>query len=380
MEGMAPLRSAGNRFTGSKRRSDTLSMNNPLVQEAMAALWGVSDPSHFEPISGGLINYSYCVTTQHNEKIFLQQINQVVFTHPDRIASNLQLIYSALKEKNATHLMARPLSFKNDAWLFCDSKGHFWRAADFLSSKTLHHTTDLSTLQVAVQAFANFTTQLSDLNTDLLYPTLDNFHDLSLRFKQFQQAIGEGDQTRLAETSWLIEALQARIGYVQLYRQMCEAPTDFKKRVMHHDAKLSNLLFDNRGQQVVAVTDLDTTMPGYFFSDLGDMIRSMAASVDENNNHPDAVFILPAAYETIFNCYRHTILNQLTAAESSLLHAAGPLMIYMQTLRFLTDYLQGDHYYQIQRPGQNRERAEHQFALLSSLEDLLEKKYQFSIA
>jgi hypothetical protein len=110
------------------------------------------------------------------------------------------------------------------------------------------------------------------------------------------------------------------------------------------------------------------------------MIRSMAASVDENNNHPDAVFILPAAYETIFNCYRHTILNQLTAAESSLLHAAGPLMIYMQTLRFLTDYLQGDHYYQIQRPGQNRERAEHQFALLSSLEDLLKKKYQFSIA
>ncbi|MFM8807077.1 MAG: phosphotransferase enzyme family protein, partial [Sphingomonadales bacterium] len=330
-------------------------MHIPLVQEALAALRGVNDLSPYEPIGGGLINYSYGVTTQHNEKIFLQQINEAVFLHPDRIANNLQLIYAALQARNAAHLMAKPLSFKTDAWLFRDSKGHYWRAADFISSKTLHHTTDLSTLQVAVQSFANFTSLLRDLNTDRLSPTLENFHDLSLRFEQFEQAIQEGDQTRLAETSWLIEALHTRIGYVQLYRQLCKAPADFKKRVMHHDAKLSNLLFDTAEQQVVAIADLDTTMPGYFFSDLGDMIRSMAASADENKEQPGSVYIVPEAYETIFNSYYYALKDQLTSAETKLLHSAGLVMIYMQTLRFLTDYLMGDRYYQTNRPGQNKD-------------------------
>lgn len=354
-------------------------MHKPLIQEALEALWGVGDKWRHESIGGGLINYSFCATAQLDERVFLQQINGAVFSHPDRIVSNLQLIYSALQERKAAQLMARPIPFKSGDWLFCDTNGQFWRAADYIPSKTLHHTTDLSVLQVAVQGFASFTALLSELDTDRLYPTLDNFHDLSLRYSQFRQALQEGDQSRISETGWLIEALEARIGYVQLYSQLIEAPADFKKRVMHHDAKLSNLLFDSSGQQVMAITDLDTTMPGYFFSDLGDMVRSMCASADENDEQPNRVHVIPAAYETIFSSYRDSIKEQLTIAENSLLHAAGLLMIYMQSLRFLTDFLQGDRYYQTKRYGHNRDRAVHQYTLLCSLEDLLEKKYQFRI-
>jgi thiamine kinase-like enzyme len=354
-------------------------MHKPLVQEALTALWE-SDQSRYEPIGGGLINYSYCATAHPGQKVFLQQINDAVFLQPERIVHNLQTIYTALQEKNAAHLMAKPICFKNGAWLFCDTNGHYWRAADFIPSKTIHHTTDQFTLQIAVQGFATFTAFLSELDIALLYPTIDDFHNLSLRFTQFQQAIREGDPARLAETERLIESLLDRIQYVQLYRQLSEAPDDFKKRVMHHDAKLSNLLLDTHGQQVVAITDLDTTMPGYFFSDLGDMVRSMAASADENSDRPAAAYLLPGAYDTIFNSYHHIIKDQLTTAENSLLHAAGLLMIYMQSLRFLADYLQGDRYYHTHRPGQNRDRAEHQYALLCSLEELLHKKYHFRIS
>jgi thiamine kinase-like enzyme len=354
-------------------------MHKPLIQEALEALWGVGDKWHHESIGDGLINYSYCATTQFNERVFLQQINGAVFSDPDRIVSNLQLIYSALQERNAAHLIARPIPFKSGAWLFCDTNGQFWRAADYIPSKTIHNTIDLSVLRLAVQGFASFTTMLSELDTGKLYPTLDDFHDLSLRYNQFRQALHEGDQSRIAETGWLIEALEKRTGYVRLYRQLVEAPADFKKRVMHHDAKLSNILFDSTGQQVMAIADLDTTMPGYFFSDLGDMVRSMSASADENTEQPKKVHVLPAAYETIFSSYRDTIKEQLTVAENSLLHAAGLLMIYMQSLRFLTDFLQGDRYYQTKRQGQNKDRAVHQYTLLCSLEDLLQKKYQFRI-
>ena len=355
-------------------------MDQPLVQEAVAAFWGTTGPARCEPISNGLINYSYCAATNDGKQVFLQQINSSIFLHPDRIVNNLNTIYAALQSRSEAHRMAQPLSFKDKSWLFCDTNNQYWRAAEFLSAKTFHSTTDLRLLEQAVQGYAAFTTLLSDLPTGLLYPTLENFHDLSLRFSQFQQATQNGDPRRLAETGQLVKALLARKAYVQLYSQVIASPDQFKKRVMHHDAKLSNLLFDQTGQQVVAITDLDTTMPGYFFSDLGDMVRSMAASAEENTKHPQNVVVLPAAYETIFNSYHHILKDQLTTTEKELLHAAGLFMIYMQSLRFLTDYLQGDRYYQIQREGQNRERAEHQFSLLCSLEELLKKNYRFSIA
>jgi thiamine kinase-like enzyme len=354
-------------------------MKEPLVQEAVAALRATSSDVRYEPIRNGLINHSYCVTDCNDRRVFLQQINNRVFLQPRQITDNLNTIYTALKAQHEAHRMARPLRFENDAWLFCDSNGQYWRAAEFIKGNTFHSTSDLQLLKHGVQGYASFTALLSDLPTGLLFSTLENFHDLSLRFAQFEQATQQGDPTRLKETGPLIEALLDRTSYVQLYCQINESPDQFKKRVMHHDAKLSNLLFDRTGQHVVAITDLDTTMPGYFFSDLGDMVRSMAASAEENSQHPQDVVVLPSAYETIYSSYHSIIKDQLTATEEGLLHAAGLLMIYMQALRFLTDYLQGDRYYQILRPEHNRQRAEHQFALLSSLEELLRKNYRFII-
>lgn len=354
-------------------------MNSLQVQEAVTALWGTSSEAICLPISNGLINYSFCLERPGNKKIFLQQINKEVFTRPDLIAKNLQTIYHALQKKEKGHLMARPLSFLNGSWLFCDSNGQYWRAAEHIDARTLHESTTTQQLQAAVKGYANFTAMLADLDPALLHPTLVDFHDLSLRYAQFQEAIGSGDPDRIDETSAVIEAMVKREHYVSLFSQLRDSPSDFKKRIMHHDAKLSNLLFDLQGDEVVAITDLDTTMPGFFFSDLGDMVRTMAASAEENSSEPTKVTIRPSAYAMIYESYCHTLSEQWTLAEKSLLHGAGVLMIYMQTLRFLTDYLLGDRYYQIKRPGHNRDRALHQYTLLCSLEALLKNQYKFSL-
>ena len=51
----------------------------------------------------------------------------------------------------------------------------------------------------------------------------------------------------------------------------------------------------------------------------------------------------------------------------------GALVItYEQALRFLTDYLAGDVYYKISRPGHNLDRARTQIRLLGEMEQRLD--------
>lgn len=78
---------------------------------------------------------------------------------------------------------------------------------------------------------------------------------------------------------------------------------------MHHDCKISNILFDTHTHEPICPVDLDTVMPGKCFSDLGDMIRTMACSVEENStawqeeqNLHRALnqFILPEKLEVFF--------------------------------------------------------------------------------
>ncbi|MFM7645498.1 MAG: phosphotransferase enzyme family protein [Sphingomonadales bacterium] len=354
-------------------------MHNPLLQEATKALGTAFDRSTCQPIGHGLIHRSFCIESSHGQRVFLQQINQQVFARPAWITANLVEIYTAFQKKDCAQLLAKPKTFANGEWLFLDSDGQYWRSSEFIVGSTFHSAVNIQQLGKAVKSFAGFTALLCDIDTASLYCTLTDFHNLSLRYSQFQQATQQGDPKRTTEVAQLIEELHKRIGYVKLYEQITASGGDFKKRVMHHDAKISNLLFDTGGQRVLAVTDLDTTMPGFFFSDLGDMIRSMAGSTSENSTMPEQAVIVPELYETIVDTYYSGIKSALTKTEAEWLHSAGLLMIYMQTLRFLTDYLLGDPYYQTTRPGQNRDRARHQFALLRSLEQWLKMKYQFSI-
>ncbi len=71
--------------------------------------------------------------------------------------------------------------------------------------------------------------------------------------------------------------------------------------------------------------------------------------------------------------------KQLTESEKKYIHYAGLLMIYMQALRFLTDYLNGDIYYRIDYSEQNLNRARNQIILLKKLEEFLKTEYSFSV-
>jgi Ser/Thr protein kinase RdoA (MazF antagonist) len=148
------------------------------------------------------------------------------------------------------------------------------------------------------------------------------------------------------------------------------------KRIVHCDTKVNNILFDATGNDVLCVIDLDTVMPGYVQSDFGDFIRTAANNGAEDDTNLDRVSLNMDIFKAFSKGYLRTALSFLTETEISLLALGTRVLTCMQTVRFLTDYLNGDVYYKIKHPRHNLERAQAQFKLLQSIEENYCKMYK----
>jgi hypothetical protein len=113
-------------------------------------------------------------------------------------------------------------------------------------------------------------------------------------------------------------------------------------------------------------------MPGYFISDVGDMMRTYLSPVSEEEKDLSKIEIRKDYYEAIINGYLSEMDDELTATEKKYFFYAGKFMIYMQALRFITDHLNDDTYYGAKYEGQNYIRAENQRTLLQRLQEYYE--------
>lgn len=130
---------------------------------------------------------------------------------------------------------------------------------------------------------------------------------------------------------------------------------------------MNNILFDEDGK-VLCVIDLDTVMPGYVLSDIGDFIRTGANTGAEDDETLDNIGVNMEIFQAYTKGYMQTAGTFLTPLEIKLLPYGGRLLTYMQTVRFLTDYINGDTYYKIHHPEHNLQRTKAQFKLLQNLE------------
>ena len=207
---------------------------------------------------------------------------------------------------------------------------------------------------------------LQNANTENFIPSIPDFHNLDLRFEQFKTAYSNADNVRKSNAKDSIDYLLSKIEIISIFNKI-ETEMLIPKRIIHADTKISNILFDTNSLEPKAVIDWDTIMPGYFISDLGDMIRTMVCEAGENETNLDNIVFRKDYYEAIISGYKDAI--QLTENELNLLSYAGKFMTYMQALRFLTDYLNHDVYYNITYPEQNLDRAKNQCRLLQVLEE-----------
>jgi aminoglycoside phosphotransferase (APT) family kinase protein len=338
---------------------------NDTLQYILPSFSRYGDFEKINAFGNGLINNTWKLTAG-DANFILQRINSEVFTSPETIDQNLQKIQQHLQQHYPAYFFVGPLANDQAQTLtFIPSVGYFRLMPFIEGSFTKDELTQPQQAWEAAAQFASFTARLQGINISDIKETIPSFHDLNLRFRQFQQALQHATAERLTTANVEIAALHLFEPIGGIYNSMLANPA-FKKRIMHHDTKISNVLFDEQDRGI-CVIDLDTVMPGYFMSDVGDMMRTYLCPINEESIEWDAIVVRKEYYTAIVQGYWSQMGGLLTNEEKTQFFDAGCCMIYMQALRFLTDYLNGDVYYGARYPLHNLMRAKHQTILLQQL-------------
>jgi len=325
----------------------------------------ISHAVRIEKLGNGLINATWKIECADRSYI-LQKVNDQVFSNPFIIENNLKNVAQHIAAYFPEYKLPLPVKNRDGKeLLYVEGIGYF-RMFDFLDGSVCNTVVNHSKQAFeAARQFAGFARRLNALTTEKLgYPIAD-FHNLELRYRQFEKALQGASSPRLTTAKTLIDFLHHHSNIVTQYQYLLKSGS-MNLRPMHHDTKISNVLFDEQDCGL-AVIDLDTVMPGYFISDLGDMIRTFTCTANEEETDFNKVTIREDFFEAIVNGYLSEMKDILTASEKNLLVYAGEFMIYMQCLRFATDYLENDRYYGAKYPEHNLNRALNQMKLLEEL-------------
>ncbi|HVW97222.1 MAG TPA: aminoglycoside phosphotransferase family protein [Mucilaginibacter sp.] len=323
------------------------------------------DPQYYQtrPFGSGLINHTWKVTGG-DQQFILQRINKKVFKSPLDIAENLHTISVYLSENSPAYVFAAPLPAV-DGRLLIESEGEYFRLSPFISnSHTVDFLTQSSQAYEAARQFGKFTFLLRGMDTARLKYPLADFHNLTLRISQFENALVKADKEKIRQGATEIKMAEYDSAIGNVYDDLVNGKR-IPLRVIHHDTKINNVLFDEEGKGL-AVIDLDTVMPGYFISDVGDMMRTYLSEANEEETDLNKIKVRENFFAAIYAGYMEQMGSVLTNDEKNLFIYAGKFMIYMQAIRFLTDFLNGDVYYPVKYPLHNLERAKNQFRLLES--------------
>jgi len=324
-----------------------------------------------ELFGNGLINKTWRIKNSHDDYI-LQKINHTVFKHPEAIAANVRLLADYLAGTHPDFLFIKPIKTKtNEEIVHIHGKGYFRLCHYVKQSHTINAVEKKEQAYEAAKKFGQFTKLLSGFPIDKLRVTLPDFHNLSLRYQQFADALKNGNKERIQQSKELIDFIIENKKIVETYEHILQNPA-FKLRVTHHDTKISNVLFD-KNDKGLCVIDLDTVMAGYFISDVGDMIRTYLSPVDEEEKDFSKIQIREEYFAAIWKGYMSEMSDELSTEEKNHFIYAGKFMIYMQAIRFLADYLNNDVYYGAKYEDQNFVRAGNQVMLLRRLMEEEEK-------
>ena len=323
-----------------------------------------SDPDVYRisVFGNGLIHKTYTVSSASNPEYILQEVNTSVFKTPLDIAGNLDALSAFLEKNNKEIFFPIPIPTKSGDPYAIESNSYY-RLSPFV--KGTHSVDACSSADQAYEAalqFGKFTAAFNGMDVSILKPTIPRFHDLSFRWHQFTDAMQHGNKERIQQASKVIEQIQDDFNIVTRFQSILSS-SHFLQRVTHHDTKISNVLLNKQGKGV-CVIDLDTVMSGLLISDLGDMFRTYLSPGNEEETDLSQVFVRPDFHKAIIAGYLEHMKDLLNKEELDAINYAGQFMIYMQALRFLTDFLNDDTYYGIKYPLNNYNRTINQLSLL----------------
>ena len=325
----------------------------------------------------GHINDTYCVVCQPQEgdcvRFILQGISSAAFPHPEELMENFIGITSFLRKKiveeggNPARETLSLIKTKEGKDYFTDKKGQFWRLMPFVENTDTYQCCTPELFEASARTFGRFQKLLGDYPAETLHETIPNFHNTEDRFAKFKAAVEADKMGRAAEVA-------EEIRFVLERETDCSMALNAARegklpiRVTHNDTKLNNVLIDRNTQKGICVIDLDTTMPGLSIYDFGDSIRFGANHSSEDEKDLRKVNLDLGLYEVYTRGFLEGAGGTLTETELEYLPWGARLMTLECGIRFLTDYLDGDHYFHIRYPGQNLDRCRTQFKLVRDME------------
>lgn len=322
-----------------------------------------------EPFGSGNINDTYRVEflLKHQPQIWiLQRLNHQVFTNPDAVMHNIQIVAEHLHTRPDFPLqIPTPVPLPDGRLLHRDAAGNYWRVFPFYENTYApEHLPDPAVAYEAARAYGIFLYALRDCPLHRIQETIPGFHDTDRRWAAFQEILKQNPVGRAQETQAEIMALLAAkpvFDAVSTLKKSGELPL----RITHNDTKAGNVLLDNTTGRAVAVIDWDTIMPGTVLSDFGDMVRTFAA--DRQEDKPGTVAVRADILQALQQGFLEQTADFLTETERENLSLGAQWIVGEQALRFFTDYLAGDVYYKIKYPEHNLVRAQNQLALFRAL-------------
>lgn len=332
------------------------------------------------PYGSGHINDTYritCRTAKGTKRYVLQKMNRSVFTKPEELMENVCAVTDWLRKKIAENggdverETLNLISTRDGKPYLKDEDGEYWRVYRFIENAVTYDQVekDDDFYQSAV-VFGNFQRLLADYPADTLHETIRDFHNTPDRFRKFEAALAADLCGRARDIPDEIHfVLERREFTYTLLKQMENGALPL--RVTHNDTKLNNIMIDCDTGKAICVIDLDTVMPGLSLYDFGDAIRFGASTAAEDEKDLGKVSCSLHLYELYVKGFIEGCAGALTDAELDLLPEGAIMMTLECGIRFLTDYLEGDHYFKIHREGHNLDRARTQFKLVADMEEKL---------
>ncbi len=333
-------------------------------------------PVSCEKYGSGHINRTFLVVTDAKKRYILQGINGNVFPDVRGLMENIAAVtkFVGARESDPRGTL-RLVPAEDGDILYLDESGQSWRAYDFVEDSICLQAAECPEdfYQSAV-AFGRFQDMLTQFPAHTLHETIPDFHNTPKRYRDFSRVLEADVCGRAAAVKEEIEFILSRehdAGELQRMRDSGELPL----RVTHNDTKLNNVMLDARTRKALCVIDLDTVMPGLAAFDFGDSIRFGAATAAEDEKDLDKMSMDLELYRTFTRGFIRSCPS-LTDREREALPLGAKLMTLECGVRFLTDYLDGDHYFAIHRPGHNLDRARTQFKLVKDMENKWEDMYR----
>ena len=329
-------------------------------------------------ITTGHINRTYHLITGAPRSYILQKVNTVIFKNSAGLMNNIALVTEHLQKKltsagrdaDREALQLIPTKQGNTYLTLGDE---VWRMYLTIgNARTYDRATSNDMFCEVGRAFGSFQRELADFDASQLCETIPAFHDTVQRYAYFEEVVEKDVASRRAD-------VEAEIAFFTERKKHAGFIVDgisegrFPLRVTHNDTKLNNILFDEKTGKPVCVIDLDTVMPGYSVNDFGDSIRFGANTAVEDETDLSKVTLDLELFEAYARGFLKGCNGSLAEKEIELLPVGAMMMTLECGMRFLTDYLQGDVYFKVHRPGHNLDRARNQFALVADMERKLDQ-------